>query len=96
MAKKPTTTRARRTRAERSRIYAQLGTSKTSVADLLEAPPPALAGEQLYRLLLRQPGIGEARVRKICEGALVWPLTRVGQLTDPQRAAIIDEISVHH
>lgn len=59
--------------------------AKQEVAALLLSADERVARMPVYRLLLAVPQLGDDRLRVVCEGAGVWPLSRIGELSMPQR-----------
>lgn len=81
---------ARRTRSRRLEIFAQLESSRLSILELLDAPPPAVEGADLWDVLLRVPKLGRSGIRTLCERAQVWPHLQIRELTEAELSRIED------
>lgn len=89
MTRTEDTTLARRTRTERLRVYRELEEGTRNIVDLLEEPPGAVEGADLWDVLLHVPNLGRSGIRTICERTQTWPHLKLCDLTIPDRDVII-------
>lgn len=61
-------------------------------ARILLAPPDEIAHVQLYVFLKAVPWVGSERIRRICQGAQVWPFRQLSQLTQAERRRVADRV----
>lgn len=78
------TTKARHTRVERARILKELEEGKRDIRSLLDLPPDAVQGADVWDVLLRVPNLGRQGIKTCCERSRVWPHHRLGDLLDDE------------
>jgi hypothetical protein len=86
---------ARARRDAKALVLAELGNSQRTLRGVLQRPPKALQNVDLYDVLMRCPRMGRSHTRAVCEGARVWPHLRMGELTQPQRTALLECLPDH-
>ncbi len=84
--------RARAGKAAKAAAYEALGSGRVTPEQAVLAPPKPLWATCLSDMLLACPGIGPIRVREVCEGAGVWPLTPMVELTHEERNNLANQL----
>lgn len=80
---------AQRTRRQIARTFRLLNDERLNVTELLENSPRCLNRVRVFDVVRRLPHMGSDGAEKTLRKAKVWPLTRMRDLTDDDRAAII-------
>lgn len=83
---------ARAARRAKAEALATLGSGALTPAEAVLTPPGPLSSAPVYDCLVACPGLGPKKCRAILEGARVWPLTPMANLTLPERRAIIQAL----
>lgn len=82
--------KARRVRHLIASEFRALEKGTLNVQDALENPSYALRRVKIYDVLRRVPGVGEETIKRILYKELkLWPLDRVGKLSEKQRHDIL-------
>jgi hypothetical protein len=67
----------------------EVGTGVLSVREVLLKNPRSMRAIRLWTLLCKAPNFGEKGVKKTLEAAQVWPTTRLGNLSQAEREAVV-------
>jgi hypothetical protein len=67
-----------------------------AAAELLRDCPPTVQHMRLLDFLEAVPGVGQERIRRICQKhPTVWPLRRIGTLTVTERERLAERVLTH-
>jgi len=86
-------TRANQVRGQRAKLKQDLRAGKVSIEQVLATRADYLAGAEVFDLLLAVPKIGPAKASRLLTIARVSPCKTVGNLSERQRARLIDLLS---
>lgn len=89
MPRSSDTTRAHEARSERSEILLEIEKGTRQIVDVIQDPPAALRGADLYPVLMRVPKLGRKGVEDCCTRARVWPHIKLGELTRYEQKQLI-------
>lgn len=79
---------ARARKVARARALTNLAEGRLTLSDALSHAED-LATADLWDVLLRAPGVGQARARQACERSGIWPHTKVGELDEFEREVLL-------
>lgn len=81
--------RAQRNRRLIAQTFARLTDDQLDVTEFLQNSPTCLNRVRVYDVVRRMPHMGGDGAEKVCRRAKVWPLTRMGNLTEDERERLI-------
>lgn len=86
------TRQAQRTRRQIARTLDDVSSHKIAVSVVLHETPACLGRVRIYDVVRRFPHLKGDGASNVLRKAKVWPLTRMGQLTDGERDAILSHL----
>ena len=84
---------ANEVRRERGRLKRQLAAGSVSIVDVLADPPACVETAPVRQLLLALPHVGPARASRLLTRCQIAGRKTVAELSDRQRAALIETLS---
>jgi hypothetical protein len=87
---------ANEVRSKRAKLKAQLRDGKVRLEEVFVAPADYLATAEVFDLLVAVPKIGPVKASRLLSMARVNHSTTVGQLSDRQRARLMELLSTRH
>ena len=84
---------ANHVRSVRAKLKQDLRAGKVLLEQILATPADYLASAEIFDLLVAVPKIGPAKARRLLTIARISPSKTVGQLSERQRARLIDLLS---
>ena len=84
--------RARRIRHHQAQILEQLREGEILIKRVIERPGDAAARLTVHVLLTNTKHIGERGAEHICKRADVWPTHRLSELSEKERADLVDAL----
>lgn len=89
------TKQAQKTRRQIARTFIAMESHMISVSDVLgitQEMPDCVRRMRVYDVVRRFPHMGGDGASNVLRKAKVWPLTRMGRLTDGERSAILQHL----
>lgn len=83
---------AQRTRRQIAGTFERMSTYDVTAHEILHETPACLKRMRVYDVVRRFPHMGGDGASNVLKRAKVWPLTRMGQLNDEERVAILNEL----
>lgn len=80
---------AQRTRRQIARVFIDMNDERLSPTDVLHASPACLQRVRVFDVVRRFPHLKGDGASNVLRKAKVWPLTRMGHLTDEERDRIL-------
>lgn len=92
MSRNVDTKQARATRRLRATELRRVERGTYPVRELLQTPPGALDGADLYDVLLRVPNLGRRGIQLTCERARVWPHLKMQDLVEDEIDRLLEAL----
>jgi hypothetical protein len=73
-------------------VYAHLRAGNVTLYELLEAPPACVGNARICDVLHHARGLGDKGVDKVLQETMIWPLTKVNQLSRIDVAEILTHL----
>lgn len=85
--------RANDVRSRRAAVKRELAAGTLRIVDVLADPPVYVESATVGQLLLAVPRFGPVKVRRLLMQCMIADTKTVAELTDRQRASLIDQLS---
>ena len=86
------TKQAQHTRSQIARTFKAIESHVIAPSDVLHDSPECLKRVRVFDVVRRFPHMGGDGASNVLRKAKVWPLTRVGKLTDEERDRILSHL----
>lgn len=83
---------AQRTRRQIARTFDAMSSHDIGPFEILHDVPACLRRVRVFDVVRRFPHMGGDGASNVLKKAKVWPLTRMGQLNDEERDAILEHL----
>ena len=80
---------AQKRRTQIARLFARMDTHELSPADVLNDVPDCLKRIRVFDVVRRFPHMGDDGASNVLRRAKVWPVTRMGHLSEDERERIL-------
>jgi len=81
--------RANNIRTARAQLKRDLKAGRTTITDVLDAPPEYLLTAKVFDMLLAVPKFGRVKTNRVLKACKVSPAKTIGGLSDRQRQELV-------
>lgn len=82
--------RANEIRSHRAQLKRDLKSGRTSIVQLLDAPPEYLLTAKVFDMIVAVPKFGRVKANRVLQQCRISPSKTIGGLTDRQRVELVD------
>jgi hypothetical protein len=82
--------RANEIRSHRAQLKRDLKSGRTSIVQLLDAPPEYLLTAKVFDMIVAVPKFGRVKANRVLQQCRISPSKTIGGLTDRQRAELVE------
>ena len=82
--------RANQIRSDRAQLKRDLKSGRTSIVQLLDAPPEYLLTAKVFDMIVAVPKFGRVKANRVLQQCRISPSKTIGGLTDRQRAELVE------
>ncbi len=82
--------RANEIRSHRAQLKRDLKAGRTSIVQLLDAPPEYLLTAKVFDMIVAVPKFGRVKANRVLQQCRISPSKTIGGLTDRQRVELVE------